>query len=165
MKTKVFLWHPRHKFYDFSLRLCILWFCLNLPPSVPPLLKCVLFMFMKCKQTIIQTKQTYHTISNTCTDVPIKFQINRTLNSGEILSFLKPRFSQFWQVFCSFACLQYEKQSNLETKACTLIWNTNEVSAQSDCARLRNSNFCLSRQQQTDRQTDRHRNHRKQVKL
>jgi hypothetical protein len=30
--------------------------------------------------------------------------------------------------FCLFVCLQYEKQSNLETKTCTLIWDTDPMS-------------------------------------
>jgi hypothetical protein len=64
-------------------------------------------------------------------DVPTRFYINRTWNGGENSSFLKPCFSRFWRFFCLFVCLQYEKLSNLETKTCTLIWNTNPRSPQS----------------------------------
>jgi len=67
-----------------------------------------LFMFTKCKQTIIQTKQTYYTIPSTCPDVPTKFQIKRTWNGGENSSFLKPRFSRFRLfVVCLFVCLLF----------------------------------------------------------
>jgi hypothetical protein len=56
---------------------------------------------------------------------PTKFQINRTRHGGENASFVKPRFSRFQRFFGSFVCLQYKKKSNLETKTCTLIWDTN----------------------------------------
>jgi hypothetical protein len=43
--------------------------------------------------------KTNHTIPSTCTDVPTKFQINRTWYGRENSSLLKLRFSRFLRVF------------------------------------------------------------------
>jgi hypothetical protein len=56
---------------------------------------------------------------------PLSFRSIR-LGTAEKTQVFKNRVLCIFCVFvCLFVCLQYEKQSNLKTKTCTLIWDTN----------------------------------------
>jgi hypothetical protein len=86
----------------------------HLPPVrsgvTRPLLLCACGFFGEGSMLTLS----YHTIPSTCPDVPTEFQINQTLNGGEISSFLKQRFSRFWRLFvCLFTkCKQMRESGN-----------------------------------------------------